>query len=83
MQLDDYGDPLEERVTGSTLIPDEAQDWLTCYPLCMTWQLTPYQFDELDAHEWLRRVALYKASTWNEPTAEQMMKNKIKKYRGL
>lgn len=70
--VDDYGEPVAERITGFAMIPEADHDWLASYEAAGVWLMTPEQFTDLDAHEWLRRVALHKASSWSQPTREQV-----------
>lgn len=77
-QLDEDGKPYPMRVTGLDVVPSHEADSVLGYAACQVWHMTPTEFASLPAHEFLRRVALHRASEWSQPTRATIELNKRK-----
>jgi hypothetical protein len=70
--VDDEGKPYPKRITGYDVMPVDEHDTLTGMEIAKAWIITPDQVvSDLSASEYLRRLAIVKASTWSQPTASQ------------
>lgn len=70
--VDDEGKPYPKRITGYDVMPVDEHDTLTGMEIAKAWHMTPDQVvSDLRASEYLRRLAIVKASTWSQPTAAQ------------
>lgn len=70
--VDDEGKPYPKRLTGYDVMPIDEHDTLTGMEIAKAWLITPDQVvNDLPAGEYLRRLAIVKASTWSQPTSAQ------------
>jgi hypothetical protein len=50
------------------------------FDAAQAWQMTPDDFvDNLSASEFVRRVAIVRATKWDQPTAKSIERNKYKR----
>lgn len=75
-QVDEDGKPYPMRVTGLDVVPRDEADAVLCYAACHVWRMTPTEFCALPASEFMRRLALHRASEWSQPTRETISKNR-------
>jgi len=78
--VDEDGKPLPKRVTGFDVTPMREHDVIMAYDAAQAWQMTPDDFvDTLPASEFMRRIAIVRATKWDQPTAKSIERNKYKR----
>lgn len=81
--VDEEGKPYPKRITGFDLMPESEHDVITGLEVCKLWKLTPDEVvNSLTASEYLRRVAIVRASNWDQPTKAQIEQTKYKRRMG-
>ena len=79
-QVDEDGKPLPKRITGFDVMPSREHDVIMSFDAAQAWQMTPDDFvDNLSASEFMRRVAIVRATKWDQPTAKSIERNKYKR----
>lgn len=77
------GEKLPKRITGFDVLPESEHDVLNGLEVCKLWKLTPDEVvNSLTASEYLRRVAIVRASHWDQPTKAQIEQTKYKRRMG-
>ena len=75
--VDDTGKPYPKRITGTDVVPAHEHDVLMAIEIGKLWKMTPDEVVvSLTASEFLRRVALVRAHSWDQPTESQIAKNR-------
>lgn len=65
--VDQYGDPVEEKVTGYDFLPERGKLELTAIRLRELTGQTMQELLQLSPAEWTRLLALHKANQWEAP----------------
>lgn len=84
MPVDDQGVPYPKRITGVDVLPYFEHDVLMAVEMAKLWKITPDEaVVSIGAAEFLRRVAIVRASTWDQPTPSQIYKNRHDRRLGI
>jgi hypothetical protein len=75
--VDEQGNPYPKRITGTDVLPSWEHDVLMAIDVAKLWKITPDEaVDSLSASEFMRRVAIVRAASWDQPTPSQISKNR-------
>ena len=59
------------------MLPSSEHDVLMAIEMAKLWKITPDEaVDSLCASEFMRRVAIVRAASWDQPTPSQISKNR-------